>query len=438
MDVEQFSRIDKIMVDSAGLSPDQSHARRAACRLDVICGPEVLTSRTARAAALTAMLCARRCFPGGVSLSATPTIRAALLAEIGDVGVTGCSDETATPAHYAIVIGTALAPSNALRVTFDGWTARVGPDAGGRLPETERCPLAGVLAGALAVSEAFLGFADIEPTAWRRKIAVSLWAPWSDAPDVGPQLALVPSRAWLIGLGHLGQAYAWAYSWLPVPKGKSELWLVDDEVIEKVNLETGLLSTSGVRGQYKTRAVSAWLERQGVRTRILERRVDAQFKVTGKEPRLLIGGVDENRVRHHLAGAGGVLVDAGLGNRADNFETIAVRTYPNERTPEELWPTVGSKNDFAERLARENPAYQNLADDECGRLRLAERSVGVPFVGSTAACFVWAHTLRLLHGGAHVSDLKVRLSDPRSLDAFHRPFSTSDVELLDCVPITSE
>ena len=186
-------------------------------------------------------------------------------------------------------------------------------------------------------------------------------------------------------------------------------------------------------GDYKTRVVSAWLERQGIGTRIVERRIDEQFKVTGKEPRLLIGGVDYNSIRHLLAGAGGLVVDAGIGNRADNFDTIAVRARPNERSPKQLWPITNEGSGFAERLARENPAYQSVADDACGRFRLAERSVGVPFVGATAACLVWAQLLRQLHCGAHVSELKVRLSDPGQLEAFHRQFSASDIASVEYV-----
>ena len=432
MDADQFSRIDKFFVDSTHTSPTASRARRAACRLDVICGPEVRTSRTAQAAALTALECAQRCFPGSVRLLASRDVRTALFDVVGK----DSHDSADGPARYVIVVGTAEAPANALRATFDGWTACVLPVLGGRMLERDYCPLAGVLAGALAVSEVFLDFAAIEASATRRRVTLSLWEPWSKSPEPGPELRFLPARAWLVGLGHLGQAYAWAYSWLPFLQGmQPELWLVDNEQVAKANLETGLLSTQSLIGEYKTRALSTWLKEKGIRTRIIERRIDATFKVTGNEPRVLIGGVDDNRVRHLLAESGGVVVDAGIGNRADNFDTIALRTWPNSRPVTDLWPADSEDEDFADRLARENPAYESLADDECGRVRLAERSVGIPFVGATAASLVWGHILRELHQGAHVSELKVRLASPDQLDAFHRPSSPQDVALFEYVDI---
>jgi hypothetical protein len=67
---------------------------------------------------------------------------------------------------------------NAIRVTFDGWIANVGPAATtSALPEREYCALAGVLAGAIAVSELFSSFAAISIEATRRTVGLSLWRP---------------------------------------------------------------------------------------------------------------------------------------------------------------------------------------------------------------------------------------------------------------------
>jgi hypothetical protein len=81
----------------------------------------------------------------------------------------------------------------------------------------------------------------------------------------------------------------------------------------------------------------------------------------------------------------------------------------------------------AERLAEDNPAYAALSSDRCGRVRLAERAVGVPFVGAAAAAFVWAQVLRELHGGDHVSDLKLKLTSPRDMEAHGRPNAAEDL-----------
>ena len=432
VDVDTFSRIDKLFVDQKEMAPEDSFAKRAAYRIDVICGHEVGTCRTAQAAAMTALRIAERCYPGGVGLHASEAVRAKLFGN----GSTASRQyaRLSTSPDYVIVVGTADPVDHCLQVSFDGWTAQVGPGQGERLAERDHCPLAGVLAGALAVSETFMDFAGIDVAATRRRIQMSLWEPGVKSPDVGPKLTYLPTRAWLAGLGHLGQAYAWAYSWLPVSaRARPELWLVDDERIGDSNLETGVLNLRADLGDYKARMASAWLAQRGVETRMIERRIDASFRVANGEPMLILGGFDSNPARHVLANAGATLVDAGIGDRADNFDTIVIRTWPNPRSAEDLWPSHASRNDLASRLARDNPAYTALTNDICGRVQLAERAVGVPFVGMAAAAFAWAQVLRDLHGGRHLTDLKIKLSSPGEMEAFSRPSTAEDIEHIEYV-----
>jgi hypothetical protein len=104
-----------------------------------------------------------------------------------------------------------------------------------------------------------------------------------------------------------------------------------------------------------------------------------------------------------------------LGGTAANFDTIGLHTLPNPRPPEEVWPDL--KPDEQEttiaarqRMARENPSYYALAEDECGRYEVAGKSIAVPFVGAVAATLVIAEALRVFHQGPAYSDLKLSLS----------------------------
>lgn len=431
MDVNEFSRIDKLFLEAAGLSPEDSRAQRADCRINVVCGPEVRTSPTLLAAALTFIELATRCFPGAVAVDPANDTMTTLIGAGSDVGALRLAPHLSDTARYVVALGSTQTSQDALQVTFDGWTAQAAPGAGARLPETDSCPLAGILAAALAMSEIFLNFAGMELAATRRRVLLSLWEPWARTPAAGPELRYLPSRAWLVGLGHLGQAYAWAFSHLQFPAESSlDLWLVDDERVVKANVETGVLNTADDVGEFKTRVVSRWLERRGIKTRLLERRINPSFKVVGTEPRLLIGGLDDNTARGWLTTAGATLIDCGIGNRADNFDTIGLRTWPNDRSPADLWPPARPEDNFAERLANNNPAYQKLSDDACGRFRLAECSVGVPYVGAIAACFALANVLRDLHQGDHVMELKLRLATPQDIEVVRRPFSAQRIAQL--------
>jgi hypothetical protein len=117
--------------------------------------------------------------------------------------------------------------------------------------------------------------------------------------------------------------------------------------------------------------------------------------------------------------------ESGLGGTKHNFDTISFHTLPNPRPADNLWPDPSpeeqqrQRQEF-ERVARENPAYEELSDDICGRTELAGQSVSVPFVGVTASTLVLAESLRLLHDGPAYSDIKLSLSDPKNLSAIRR------------------
>ena len=58
-----------------------------------------------------------------------------------------------------------------------------------------------------------------------------------------PALQLLPSSLWLIGLGHLGQAYLWALGLLPYTQASSlRLVLQDIDIITPSTESTSILS----------------------------------------------------------------------------------------------------------------------------------------------------------------------------------------------------
>jgi hypothetical protein len=322
-----------------------------------------------------------------------------------------------------VVFGAAEGRKQALRVTFDGWIAQVGPaTAAKRLAEREFFPAAGILAAALALSELFLGFARVSIEAGRRTIGLSLWRPdlASDHPDaLGEAVEVLPTAQWILGVGHLGNAYLWALGTLPYADPSSvDFALFDFDQIDSANTETCLLFESTDVGVRKTRIAATWLERRGYRTTLVERRLDDAFRRQAGEPALAFCGFDSNPARRHLATAGFPrVVESGLGAMAHNFDTLSLHVLPHPRTAAELWPDLDAATVAAlwaeqERAARDNPGYLAMAQDECGRALLAGKAVGVPFVGAAAGCFAVAEAVRLLSGGPAYSDLKLRLGIP--------------------------
>jgi hypothetical protein len=318
-----------------------------------------------------------------------------------------------------LLLGDAPSADRALRATFDGWLLAVGPAAElPRMAERNGCPLSGVGAAALAVGELFADFAGLSVTATRQVLAHSLWRPDvepDDASGMGRPIDELPSAVGLFGLGHLGQAYAWAHVALNHPQpDKGIVWLCDDDHVEVPNLETGAIAGRAWTGKLKTRMVADWLEARGYRTRLVERRVDEHFHRTATEAVVALSGFDDNAARRWLSAAGyEAIFDAGLGGEAFNFDTIAFRAWPNPRPADELWPLEtdeekGARAARREQLIRE-ARYDALTDDECGRMLLAGQSVAVPFVGAFSSCVAFAELLKATNGGPVFSDIKLRL-----------------------------
>jgi len=126
-------------------------------------------------------------------------------------------------------------------------------------------------------------------------------------------------------------------------------------------------------------------------------------------------------------------MESGLGGTTDNFDTISFHTFPNPRGAEELWPDLSPEEEIRqrerrERVARENPAYALLGNDQCGRAELAGKSVAVPFVSAASATIVVAEAIRLLHSGPAYTDIKLVLSDlSRRFARTTRNYSVQDL-----------
>jgi len=319
-----------------------------------------------------------------------------------------------------------------VRTAAEGWRGGILPIHSELHPAgSEAMPLSGMLAAALAVNEAFLHINGGAPAAGRRVLGLSLWQPSSDVdwlqPDkTEPLLTYLPSRLWLIGLGHLGQAYLWALGLLPY-RHPAEVALVlqDIDIITKSTESTSILTNSAMAGEKKTRAMASWAERRGFCTSIHERMFAADFRRQADEPAVALCGLDNGAARRALDQVGfEFIVEAGLGRGHRDFRTMRLHTFPGPRTAADIWKATAER----ERV-EDQPAYTKLLSDgvldQCGMTLLAGKAVGAPFVGSIAATLALAEVLRLLHGGAlhQLIDVDLLSLDQRQIVRHSRDFS---------------
>jgi hypothetical protein len=355
--------------------------------LTIRAGAEVAHCAAHQTALLTLVNVARRTLLGGIEIMgladapclsplAPDRMLSAAVCELGGRMVSG-----ARPAWPSAIIGSADC-----------------------LAETDAMALAPPLAAAACAAEAFAFHAGDHPMAGRRAAGISLWNPGADwlTPDPSePRLAYLPSKLWLIGLGNLGQAFAWLLTCLPYEdRARAQLLLQDFDRLAPSNDSTSLLSFPQDVGRRKTRVVAEWLEERGFETFLEERRFGSSTRRAADEPSVALCGVDNAVARSALEKPGfDLVIEAGLGAGPQAFRSFSMHTFPASRSAEELWSRqVAMTADNVE----DKPAYRALRQggmDECGLAQLASRTVGVPFVGLIAAGVTLSELLRRLHGG---------------------------------------
>lgn len=433
---QNFDRLAKAIMERHGVSYDRACEMLGALHLRLICGEEIRESAALQAALLTAINTGKRAFRGGVTVSFTkevplrvPWPGAATLNEV--VLALGAQEDRSTPEGItkSLLFGDAQDVIDGNRVVCDGWRAALLPPGAKTIslggPDFA---LGGVFAGAFAVAQAFLSAAEISHRDIVEPVGLSLWRPdlcWLDANASGPPLHSLPAKLWLLGLGHLGQAYGWTLGLLPFsPTTPATIYLQDYDEVEDGNWSAGLFCEPDQVGELKTRLAAGWFERRGFRTRLLERPFDEYTKRTKTEPRVALCGFDNPESRQLLEDAGfELVVDAGLGASLDHFDRIVLRTFPDA--------THKARDIFHKTIAplpAMDPALFGGVEGECGIVfqEIAGKAISSSFTGACASALVVAEVLRAMHGGRRCEFLSLQLRD---LECPSHPFRDDRYQL---------
>jgi hypothetical protein len=414
--------------------------------LTIHAGAEMARSADHQTALLTLVNVARRTLLGGIEvigLQDVPSLTPLAPGRMLSVAVRELGGQiVAEPRHdwpSAVIGNTHASPAEApsWRVTWEGWRGGVVPVGhGSALSETGGMALAPALAAAVCAGEAFAYHAGDHPMAGRRAAGLSLWRPgtdWRAADPSEPALAYLPSKLWLIGLGNLGQAFAWLLACLSYEdRAQVQFLLQDFDRLAPSNDSTSLLSFLRDVGRRKTRVVAKWLEQRGFETLLEERRFGPWISRASDEPSVALCGVDNALARAALEKPGfDLVVEAGLGAGPQAFRSFSMHAFPASRSAEEIWSRqiAAAGDNFEDR-----PAYRALRHegmDQCGLAQLASRTVGVPFVGLIAAALAISELLRRLHGGTALelaSGSAAALQDIEAISIPAQPFPGAYVE----------
>jgi hypothetical protein len=446
---QNFDRLAKAMMQRHRVGYNRAREMLTELNLRLACGEEIRESAALQAAFLTAINTGKRAFRGGVTVSLPAEVKLRLpwpgeasLNEVARVIGAHDSNEVDDENTSRLLFGTIRRETEGIQVFCDGWRAGLVPVGQTvHFQDGHDFALGGVFAGAFAVAKMFLSAAEISHRDVVEPNGLSLWRPdlsWLDPDAAGRALQHLPAKLWLLGLGHLGQAYAWTLGLLPFSAGSSAtIYLQDYDVVEKANWSAGLFCEPNHVGRLKTRVSGEWLEQRGFQTRLIERPFDANTKRERNEPRVALCGFDNAESRQIIEDSNfELIVDAGLGASLDHFDRIVLRTFPDaSQKARDIWASPPREISALDLSLFEKP------EDECGIIleELAGKAISSSFAGACASSLVVGELLRAIHGGRRCEFMALQL---RELDLPRNPYRDEHYQLRvarnGTVPVDSE
>lgn len=417
MDSDSLHRLVKSLLDSgAAASVAEALDTFKQYGVRVHLGPDVAVDPAAQVIALTVINTASRSLMGNVLVESDDF----QLVAPGFAGWTlrgfmrwaGVLESTSLAAAKwpGISIGKSVVPGSVVPWAC-GWRYGLGTADGAGSYFAPAC----VAAGGLAVSEAFSLLRQDNAYAGRRQLALSLWDPLRASGEPAGLGKVPPMEGlWLVGLGHLGQAYAWTLGFMP--SGKLPIFLQDVDVVTRSSLSTSMLCIADDVTKRKTRIAAKWLDARGYDVALVERRFNEHMRSGPDEPGVALFGVDNPAARRACEAAGfRLVIDAGLGSGYRDFRGIRIRSFPGPSKAAQLWAVGVQDGEVA--MA---PAYRRMlaeGGERCGVTTLATRAVGAPFVGCVAAAYVIAEHARRVLGATSFGFLDLNLRDPSLVEA---------------------
>ena len=402
------------------------------------------TSLPLQTALVTAVNCAKRAFHGGVEVILPDNIPLLfpwpeaetlnqVIAELGTTILPSTSSPTQT-----IFVGHSpkQAPPHSISIHASGW--RGGIENVAKPTSFESCdgstnsPLGGIFAGGLAVHRSFLRVTSLSVFACEDSFGFSLWQPnsdWQKISSEGPVLNALPKSLWILGLGHLGQAYLWSLSFLPFKDpGDCEFMLQDFDSLNESNVGSSLLCRPADQDTKKARTCALWLEQRGFSTTITERPFGKNTNRREDEPAIALCGFDKAEPRSLLEEANFKrIIECGLGGSIADFDLIHLHTFPGPKSARDLWKSADQTSQTNPKLvsALSNP------NEVCGALAIetAGKSVSTSFVGAMASSLAVAEILKEFHRGPQFSEIffSPRNSDDSSFQSANSNLSASEL-----------
>lgn len=386
---ESLNRTMKLAMDDGRVqSYQEAIALFSSFRLRLQVGAGFTYSPGAEAAVLTLLRAGPKTFLGGIELFG-PLDEPCTLAwfagkQLGDVAAECGVNIGVDPCVHlpTICVGPGIATADGfwigLRIRCDGFDLTPDLSFSSTL---ESSVDAGVSGAGAALNQAFQHIYRKAPQAGQRELTFTL---------PGQHRLSAPRNQWVIGLGHLGQAYLWTAMLEGRSLRPSVVKLTDDDRVSESSLSTCMLVDAADVGRKKVDAVAERLEALGVKVQRDPVRLDLDAEPVDSAHPLCIVAVDNLALRRSLDRVhGACLLEAGIGDGSDGFTWVQAHAFPGTRMARDIWTGEDIKASRVVDISK--PAYCALLEesgDECGTTLVAGRSIATPFVGAFAGALL--------------------------------------------------
>ncbi|MCA0364682.1 MAG: ThiF family adenylyltransferase [Bacteroidetes bacterium] len=260
-------------------------------------------------------------------------------------------------------------------------------------------PLGALLASSYGLFWAFDFTFEITNNLQNESFGYSLWDNsldynWNESIGEGPNKVKFPPKIWLVGLGHLGQAYLWTLLHF---KNDFEVLLQDFDKLGAENLGSQIISFEKQIGKHKTRICADFLDNAGISNKIIEKRfissdqkddslMDYQVLLTGLDSASTRSIIEPSRFK--------ICLDGATNGKLENFDSFTFRDLNLlKKKPNEIWNAVEEKTE----VLHEN--LYNLVSEKGGCGVLTNFGISTPFVGLFGACILISELLKSINEG---------------------------------------
>lgn len=356
---------------------------------------------------LTAVNAGKRVFKGGVLCKLPESVNSLLPFEekdfrllVAEYGGNLVSEDD-EPNFYKITFGYKDNTDKSVELICNEWQGGINVSDGHNvsLKGNGKVPFGGITASSIAIFHAFVKYFKIPMELPINSYGISTWnlqagKMWFETSNNGPSEFYLPKKLWIVGLGHLGQAYIWTYSFLPRPdKYKYEIMVQDYDFVGEENFGTQVLTKENLDGVRKTRICATYIEKLGFGCRIIEKPFtqDDQINKWSDDFKVILLGVDNIKTRRDLLIEKFDIVLDGATNGSFNlFDSFTLQHLTRrKKSPAEIWS--GDPN----KIVHKNMSNQLEKKFGCGSF---DKSLSTPFVGLLGSSIMISELIRSVNG----------------------------------------